>query len=302
MVREMNPGDEIIVTELDHHANVDTWKSLEQDRGVVMKTIPLNVNSGQLELQELENLLTDRTRLLAIGAASNVLGTISDIGTAVKTAKQAGALTFVDAVHYAAHEPIDVDAIGCDFLACSAYKFYGPHIGILYSRRSLIEKLDFPKLRPAPNYGPERAETGTNNHEGIAGAAAAINFLASLAAEGSRRARLANVYAEFHNRQSELTARLWEGLAAIPNVTLYGPAPGSPRTATVSFTVNRVTSTEVATALAERAVFASNGDFYALTTIERLSAAAGLVRAGGACYTTSDEVERLLEGVRSVAC
>lgn len=210
--REMNAGDELIVTELDHHANVDTWRSLEKDRGVVIRMIPMNTESGQLELDVLADLLSDKTRLLAIGAASNALGTINDIEKAVGMARSAGALTFVDAVHYAAHNLIDVKKIGCDFLACSSYKFYGPHMGILYGRKSLLEQIDFPKLKPAPNYSPERAETGTQNHEGIAGAAAAVNFLASLAYHGSRRERLAAAFEELHNRQHELTTMFWNAL------------------------------------------------------------------------------------------
>lgn len=297
--REMSPGDEIIVTELDHHANVDTWRSLEKERGVVIKAVPLDAAMGQLHLETLESLISERTRLLAIGAASNALGTINDVAAAIAIAKQAGALTFIDAVHYAAHELVDVRGLGCDFLACSAYKFYGPHIGVLYGRRELLERLDFPKLRPAPNYSPERAETGTNNHEGIAGAAAAVDFLASLSPFGSRRERLQTVSAELHRRQSALTEQLWTGLATIPGVTLYGPSPQSRRTPTISFSVTGLSTTEVARQLAEQAIFVSDGNFYALTTIERLGIE-GTVRAGCACYTTSDEIARLIEAVRSV--
>ncbi len=299
--REMNAGDEIIVTELDHHANVDTWRSLEKDRGVVIRTVPMNIETGQLELDILSDLLNDRTRLLAIGAASNALGTINEFEEAVALARSAGVLTFVDAVHYAAHELIDVKKIDCDFLACSAYKFYGPHIGVLYGRRELLEKADFHKLKPAPDYAPERMETGTNNHEGIAGAGATVDFLASLAGtEGTRRERLETVFTEFHLRQHELTHMLWNGLASIPKVRLYGPSPDFPRTSTVSFTVNGMTSTEVASNLAEKAIFASDGDFYAQTVVEKLGVE-GLVRIGFACYTTVDEVDRLVEQLRDIA-
>jgi len=214
-------------------------------------------------------------------------------------ARQAGALSFVDAVHYAAHELIDVKKIGCDFLACSAYKFYGPHIGILYGRRELLEAIDFPKLRPAPDYSPERMETGTQNHEGIAGAAAAVDFLASLAAFGSKRERLATVFSEMHARQHELTKKLWNGLAAINGITLYGPSPNFPRTSTVSFTVAGHDCEDVARKLAEKGIFVSDGDFYALTVVERLGVN-GLVRAGCTCHTTHDDVDRLLEGIDSL--
>jgi len=298
--RQFETGDEIIVTELDHHANSDTWRSLERERGVVIRVLPMNVGTGQLEFEKLAGLLNKKTKMVAIGAASNILGTINDFEKACSMARDAGALSFVDAVHYAAHELIDVKAIGCDFLACSAYKFYGPHIGMLYGRKELLETIDFPKIRPAPDYSPERIETGTQNHEAIAGAAAAVDFIASLANNGSRRERLAVVFEELHCRQSELTNRLWEGLSEIELVRVYGPPPDSPRTSTISFAVQGHSSEAVATVLAERGLFASDGDFYALTVVERLGVD-GLVRAGCACYTTMDEVERLLDGVRAIA-
>ncbi len=297
--RGFEPGDEIVVTELDHHANVDTWRSLEKDRGIVIRVLPMNTATGQLELDQLAGLLNGKTRLLAIGAASNILGTISDVKAACAMARSAGALSFVDAVHYAAHELVDVQMIGCDFLACSAYKFYGPHIGILYGRKELLDSIDFPKLVPSPNYSPERAETGTQSHESIAGAAAAIDFLASLADLGSRRERLTEVFAELHRRQHELITKLWDGLKTISGVTVYGQSPSSPRTSTVSFTVKGHTSETVARHLAANAVFVSDGDFYATTVVKRLGVD-GVVRAGCACYTTVEEVERLLDSVRSI--
>jgi cysteine desulfurase family protein (TIGR01976 family) len=297
--RGFKEGDEIVVTELDHHANIDTWRSLAQERGVKIQVVPMNVETGTLEIDELANLLKDKTKFVAIGAASNALGTINDIKRVVKMARDAGALSFVDAVHYAAHHLIDVKEIGCDFLACSAYKFYGPHIGILYGRKELLETIDFPKIRPAPDHAPERVETGTQNHEAIAGAAAAVDFLASLANDGSRRERLATVFDGLQTRQHELTTRLWEGLSAVKGVTIYGPPPEAPRTSTVSFTVKGFSSEAVASKLAESGIFASDGDFYALTVVERLGVE-GLVRAGCACYTTVDEVNRLLDVLQSL--
>ena len=298
--REFKAGDEIVVTELDHHANSDTWRALAKERDLTIRVLPMNIDSGQLELDELATLINDRTRVIAIGAASNILGTINDFERAVAMARDAGALSFVDAVHYAAHELIDVQKIGCDFLAVSAYKFYGPHIGILYGRRDLLETIDFPKLRPAPDYSPERVETGTQNHEGIAGAAAAVDFIASLATSGSRRERVSVVFDELHRRQEEMFKRMWDGLSSIKAVTLYGPPPGSPRTSTVSFSVRGHSSDRVAKRLSELGLFLSDGDFYALTVVERLGVP-GLVRAGLACYSTADEVERLVDGVQSIA-
>jgi selenocysteine lyase/cysteine desulfurase len=217
-------------------------------------------------------------------------------------AHAAGALVFVDAVHYAPHALVDVASLGADLLACSAYKFYGPHVGVLWGRRELLERLDVPKLEPAPEESPGRIETGTQNHEGIVGAAAAVAFLASLAPGTSRRARLAAAFADLHARGQALVEQLWTGLAAIDGVRLYGPPPARPRTPTVAFTVAALPSEAVARALAERGVFVSHGDFYATTVVRRLGLAdEGLVRAGCACYTTADEVTRLVQGVAEIA-
>lgn len=299
--RQYKVGDEIIVTELDHHANIDSWRALERERGVTLRFMQFDTESGQLDLNDLANLLNEKTRLVAIGAASNALGTINDVATAAQMARRAGALSFIDAVHYAPHHLVDVKAIDCDFLACSAYKFYGPHTGILYGRKELLDSIEFPKLRPAPDNSPDKIETGTQSHESMAGAGAAVDFLASLGQGDSRRQRLATVFAEMHERQKELTGYLWEGLAAIKGVKLYGPPPDAGRTSTVSFTVKDHPSEEVTRALVKRGVFTSHGDFYALTVVERLGVAEeGLVRAGCTCYTTLEEVERLLEGVHAI--
>jgi len=205
-------------------------------------------------------------------------------------------------VHYAPHVLVDVKALGCDFLACSAYKFYGPHVGVLWGKRDLIASLDVPKLIPAPEAPPERLETGTQNHEGIIGAAAAVDYLADLGEGASRRDRLVSAFAQLHEQGSALFARMWGGLCSIPGVRMYGRPPGHARTPTVSFTLDGVVSDDVARALARRAVFVSNGDFYATTVIERLGHATdGVVRAGCACYTSSDEIERLISGVAEIA-
>ncbi|MEO6446016.1 MAG: cysteine desulfurase-like protein [Gemmatimonadaceae bacterium] len=300
--RQWKEGDEIIVTELDHQANVAPWREVARDRGLVVRTVRMDAASGTLDWQDLEQAFSSRTRLLAIGAASNALGTVTDVAAATRLAHAAGALCFVDAVHFAAHGVIDVRAWECDFLACSAYKFYGPHHGLFYARRDLLEALDVPKLAPAPNEAPERLETGTQNHEGIVGTGAAIDFLASLADGDSRRERLVNTMHGLHARGEALVARMWDGLRSIPGVTTYGPPPGEPRTPTISFSVTGHPSDAVATALVPHGLFASNGDFYATTVVERIGQAHdGVVRAGCACYTTADEVNRLLEGVAEVA-
>jgi selenocysteine lyase/cysteine desulfurase len=234
--------------------------------------------------------------------ASNALGTVSDVSAICAKARHAGVLSFVDAVHAAPHLLIDVRAIGCDFLACSAYKFYGPHIGILYGRRELLEALDIPRLEPAPNTTPERLEPGTQNHEGIVGAAAAVEFLAGLGSGMSRRARLAAAYGELHRRGAALFRQLWDGLGEIPKVRRFGPPPESPRTPTLGFVVQGRASTRVAERLAGAGIYVSHGDFYAATVIERLALGPeGLVRAGMSCYTTADEVDRLIDQVAAIA-
>ncbi len=300
--RQFSAGDEIVVTELDHHANIAPWRQLAIERGVQLKTVKLVPETGQLDWKDFERLVTKKTKLIAIGAASNALGTINDVERAVALARTIGALIFVDAVHYAPHFLIDVQAWDCDFLAMSAYKFYGPHLGVMFGKQALLETIAFPKLIPAPDAAPENVETGTQNHEGIVGAAAAIDFLASLASGSSRRHRLTKAYDELHQRSAELTARLWNGLASIPGVRLYGPALNEPRTPTVAFTIAGVAATEVCRSLATRGLFLSHGDFYAATVIERLGLGPeGLVRAGCACYTTVDEIDRLVAAVKEIA-
>lgn len=299
--RSFKPGDEIVVTELDHHANIDPWLDMATERGLTVRVARMIPEAGQLDMDDLRRQINGRTKLLAIGAASNALGTISDVTTAAKLAHAVGALVFVDAVHYAPHRLVDVKSLDCDFLACSAYKFYGPHLGILYGKKSLLKSLDVPKLRPSPNSAPERLETGTQNHEGIVGAAAAVEFLESLAEGEGRRARLEAAFEGLHERGMALIERLWNGLETIKRVRIFGPSPTEPRTPTVSFSVTGVPSGEVARRLADVGIFVSNGDFYAATVLERLGQAAdGLVRVGCACYTSGDEIDRLLDGLRAI--
>ncbi|HVT38255.1 MAG TPA: cysteine desulfurase-like protein [Gemmatimonadaceae bacterium] len=310
------PGDEVVITDLDHHANVAPWRRLEKEHGITIRRVNVHLTgeqSGQLDWASLERAIGKKTRLLAIGAGSNALGTITDVARAGRLAHAAGALVFVDAVHYAPHALVDVRAMDCDFLGCSPYKFYGPHIGVLYGRESLVAALDVPKLDPAPDWPSERLEVGTQNHEGIIGTGAAVDFLASLQKAApataarrpenvSRRERLETAFGALHSRGQELVERLWTGLAAIPGVTMHGPTPEKPRTPTVAFTFRGQPSIEVARHLATRAVFVSHGDFYASTIIELLGHAAdGVVRAGCACYTSADEVDRLVTAVTELA-
>ena len=300
--RAYGPGDEIVVTELDHHANVDPWRALEKERGITVHSARMVTETGQLDWQDLEAKVNKRTKVLAIGVASNALGTVNDIRRAAEIAHNSGALLFADGVHSTPHIPTDVKAWGCDFLACSAYKFYGPHMGVLYGRNELLQSIDFPKLVPAPEYAPERAETGTLNHEGIAGTAAAVDFIASLAAGASRREKLQAALAGLDARGHQLVTQLWEGLSEIPGVKVFGPTPAEQRTPTVSFVLEGVTSAAVSAYLARRGVFVSHGNFYAATVVERLGfKKEGVVRAGCACYTTSQEINRLIDGVGEIA-
>jgi cysteine desulfurase family protein (TIGR01976 family) len=300
--RAYGPGDEIVVTELDHHANVDPWRALAKERGVTVHSVRMLAETGQLDWRDLETKVSKRTKVLAIAVASNALGTINNLPRAAEIAHNAGALLFADGVHSTPHIPTNVKAWDCDFLACSAYKFYGPHMGVLYGRSELLQSIDFPKLVPAPDYAPERAETGTLNHEGIAGAAAAVDFLASLAAGASRREQLQTALAALDARGHALVTEMWNGLSNIPGVKVFGPTPGERRTPTVSFVVQGVPSAEVSARLAKLGIFVSHGNFYAATVVERLGfKKEGVVRAGCACYTSSEEVDRLIEGVREIA-
>ena len=302
--RACKNGDEIVVTELDHHANVAPWRALERERGVRVVAARMRPEDGTLDIADLEAKIGDRTRLVAIGAASNALGTMTDLRPAIARARKVGALVFVDAVHYAPHALVDVKALGCDFLALSAYKFYGPHIGVLWGRRELIERLDVPKLAPAPEESPERLETGTQNHEGIVGAGAAVDYLASLTGGrgADRRSSLEVVFRTLHHRSAALFRQLWDGLGEIPRVRRYGPEPDHPRSPTLSFTVAGRRSDDVAVALARKGLFVSHGDFYAATVIERLGVGDdGIVRVGCSVYNDESEIARVVTAVRSIA-
>ncbi len=301
--RRWGQGDEIVVTELDHHGNVAPWRTIAKERDLVVRTVRLDPRTFRHDPDDLARAIGPRTRLVAIGAASNALGTITDVAAVCARARDVGAVTFVDAVHAAPHVLTDVKQIGCDFLACSAYKFYGPHAGVLFGKREFVDSIDIPRLDPAPTDAPERIETGTQNHEGIVGSAAVVEYIASIGGEnGDLRERLVRAYGALHQRGNELLTRLWEGLASIDGVTLFGPPPGTPRTPTVAFTLRGHSTTDVARHLATRGVYASNGDFYAQTVAEVLGQAAdGFVRAGAACYTTADEVDRLVSATKELA-
>jgi cysteine desulfurase family protein (TIGR01976 family) len=299
--RGLQAGDEIVVTDLDHHANRGPWQAIAKDRGLVLRSVRLDTATGELDWDDFQRRVTPRTKVVAVGAASNALGTVNDVKRAVALAKTVGALSFVDAVAYAPHALVDVQDWGCDFLACSAYKFYGPHVGVLYGRHALLAALDVPKLEPAPDTAPDRLETGTANFEGIAGAAAAVNFLASLADGNTRRERLAAAFTGLHEHSMALFAELWNGLAAIPGLTLYGPPPCEERIPTLSFTLAGVTPEQLSRQLAAIGLFASSGNFYAATVAQRYAQEAeGFLRVGLSCYSTRNEVARLVAAVQAM--
>ena len=312
--RTLRAGDEIVVTELDHDANISPWLALAE-RGAVIRWLRVDPETCTLDLDQLAELLSPRTRVVAIGWASNAVGTINDVARAVRMAHEAGALAVVDAVHYAPHGPIDVRQVGCDFLLCSVYKFFGPHVGVLYGRRAAFEALETYRVRPQSPSAPEKIETGTLNHEGLAGAAAAVDFIAELGRPyvdtfrprlGDATGRRAEILAGMHAieaYEAPLAQRLLDGLARIPGVRVYGPPAGYPRTPTVSFTLAGRTPVEVARFLGERGLFVWDGDFYAVTLIERLGLAdsGGLVRVGLAPYNTAEEIDRLLAAVEELA-
>jgi cysteine desulfurase family protein (TIGR01976 family) len=344
--RRLGAGDEIVITELEHHANVAPWQALVAERGVTLHVAQMDPETGQLDWNDFERLVCKKTKVVAFGAASNALGTVNDFRAAVELAHSVGALALVDAVHYAPYFLCDVKETDCDFLTCSAYKFYGPHVSVFYGKKDLLESVDFPKLEPAPDIAPERAEMGTQNHEGIAGAAAAVDFYASLSRSGmarsgdhtvgaaqvstesgpgspsgqpawgggcdrvastldptlGRRKHLEAAFHVLHDRSLLHVERLWTALSRINKVRLYGPTPDIDRTPTVSFVIKNCASTDVARRLAKRGLFASHGDFYAATVIQRLGLVPEcLVRVGCACYTNEDEVERLIETVGEIA-
>ena len=299
--RRWASGDNIVVTEQDHHANVDTWKHAASENGVEVRTARVDAD-GNLDIHDFEKKISSRTRLAAFSAASNVLGVINPVGQLVSIASQYGALTFVDMVHYSGHLVGHVRDWACDFAACSAYKFYGPRVAALWVRKEVLDGLEGLVLAPAPSTGTSKFERGAMNHEGIAGAGAAIEYLATLPGDvGSRRQRLEMVSKELQEREVALFERLWNGVKRIRGLSTVGPAPGRHRTATLSFAVHGLPAKMLSRRLAQAGLFLSHGNFYAQQLVKSLGHANdGLARAGCAIYSTADEVERLLEEIRCI--
>lgn len=304
--RTWRAGDEVVVTRLDHDANVTPWVRAAESAGAVVRRVPLRPDDGTLDLEAFSRLLSARTRLVAVGHASNALGTVNPVAEIVARAHDAGAEVFVDAVHGAPHRLLDVGAWGCDWLACSAYKFFGPHLGILWGRKERLAGLPVEKVRPAPDEAPDRWETGTPSFEGIAGTLAAIAYLEEIgrahgAGEDPREA-LRAAFEAIGRHEGELARAALEALGAVPGVRVRGivdPRRLDERVATFGFTVDGVPAAEVARRLAARGVFVWSGNFYAVEVTEALGLEPhGLVRAGFLHYNTLDEIERLASALR----
>jgi cysteine desulfurase family protein (TIGR01976 family) len=310
--RTLSAGDEIVVTRLDHDANVAPWIALEE-RGAVVRVIDFDPEDCTLDMDELQAAIGPKTRIVAVGAASNAVGTVNDVRRIAKWTHAVDAWIYVDAVQYAPHAPIDVRALDVDFLALSTYKLFGPHLAILWGRYALLDKLPAYKVVPAENAPPDKFETGTPNFEGMAGATAAVDYLASvgrrfgaLTADTSQRDEIVAGMTTIQSYERTLAERLVTGLRAIPGVRIYGISDTTrfeERMPVVSFTLEEHAPSEIARRLGDEAIFVWNGDFYAVHVIERLglTEAGGLVRIGINHYNTEDEVDRLLEAIDGLA-
>lgn len=309
--RTLKPGDEIVTTKLDHDANVAPWHALKE-LGVVIREVDVDVEDCTLDMADFASKVNAKTKLIAIGFASNAVGTINDIKAAVKLGRAVGAMIFVDAVHYAPHGPIDVKALDVDFLACSPYKFFAPHSGTIYGKKAHLEGIASYKVRPAGNDSTERWETGTKNHEIMAGVTAAIDYLAELGTRtagkpfATRREAVDYAMHAIQDYERTLSDYLISGLLKIPGLTFYGISESSDfgkRTPTVAIRMAKHTPNEVAVALAHKGIFVWDGNYYALNLTERLGVeeTGGMVRIGLVHYNTTQEVDRLLAALNTLA-
>jgi len=311
--RELGPGDEIVLTHLDHDANISPWRALEE-RGAKIQMVEIHEQDCTLDMDDLARKITPRTKVVAVGYASNAVGTINDVKTVVRLAHEAGAMAFIDAVHYAPHGPIDVRDLDCDFLACSTYKFFGPHMGVLYGKREHLARLQPYKLRANTNAVPQRWEWGTLNHELLAGVTACVEYLAELGKRSfgdvadptTRRESILAVYRAIHAHERTVMQRMLSGLAEIPGLRLYGisdPARLDSRCPTFAIRLPGHTPLALATKLGDQGIFTWDGNYYALNLTERLGVEpdGGFLRIGFVHYNTEEEVDRVLEGLRRIA-
>ena len=306
----LQPGDEIVLSRMDHDANVEPWKLMARDFDLNVRWLEFDTETFEFDLSELDTLLNDRTRLLCVGGASNLTGTINDVKTICGKARDAGAWSFVDAVQSAPHILSDVQELGCDFFVCSAYKFFGPHQGILWGRRDILEKLAPYKVRPAPAELPWCFETGTQSHEGMAGTAAAVDYFAWVGetmagASGGRRAQLKAGLELLFDYEKQLADRLIAGLKSIPGVRVLGisdPNASDRRVPTVSFVHEQHAPSDIASALAERNIFAWSGHNYALelAKVLNINDSGGAVRIGAVHYNTPDEIDTVVAALQDI--
>jgi cysteine desulfurase family protein (TIGR01976 family) len=307
--RELGPGDEIVLTLLDHDANFSPWKALEE-KGVIIRTVKFNEKDCTLDMQDLAANIGKRTRLVAVGYASNAVGTINNVAEVVRLARQAGALSYIDAVHYAPHGPIDVRALDCDFLVCSTYKFFGPHLGVLYGKREHLKSLHPYKVRPLTDSIPNCWEWGTLNHECIAGIKACVDYWEELGRRAkpqvtTRRNAILAAHEAIHPHERAMLEKMITGLLAIPGLKLYGisdPQRFENRCATIVVRIEGHTPLELATKLGDRGFFTWDGNYYALNVTEQLDVErlGGFLRIGLVHYNTMEEVQRLLEALRAL--
>ena len=306
--RHFQAGDEIVLSRMDHDANVEPWRLMARDHDLTVRWLPFSNETFEFDLDALDALLTDRTRLVCVGGASNLTGTIHDVATISSKARSVGAWTYIDAVQSAPHIVTDVQEIGCDFLVCSAYKFFGPHQGILWGRREVLEQLEPYKVRPAPAELPWCFEPGTQSHEGMAGTAAAVDYIASLAAAPDDHDRRTHLVASFNamvDYEHSLSSQLIAGLQAIPGVKVQGitdPEALSRRVPTVSFTHATHKPNDIAAALAQRNIFVWSGHNYALEAAEALgiNASGGAVRIGAVHYNSAEEIDAVLNALEDI--
>ena len=301
LARQMAPGDEIVITQLDHEANRGPWLNL-QEKGIVIREAALR-RDGRLDPEDLARQVTPKTRLVALGVASNALGTVTDATLARRLSREVGAWLLLDAVHYAAHLPLDVVALDADFLVCSAYKFYGPHVGILYARPGLLDRLPTDRLRVQDEEGPARIEMGTLNHAALIGVKAAVEYIASWGEGGSLRERIVSAMNGIAGWEHEVGAYCYDNVRRIPGVTVWGPDFSGPRAPTISITLDGVPAIEAARALGRRGIQVWDGHFFAIRPVEALGLLerGGLLRTGIVMYNTREEVDRLLEGIEEIA-
>jgi cysteine desulfurase family protein (TIGR01976 family) len=307
IARVWQPGDEIVVTRIDHDANISPWLLAAEDRGVTVRWLDFRPEDCTLALATLPGLLNEHTRLVAVNYASNAVGTINDVQQVAALAHAAGALVYVDAVHYAPHDQIDVQALDCDFLACSVYKFFGPHVGVLYGKYHLLDEMTAYKVRPASSEPPGKWETGTQSFESLCGVTAAVDYLAAISGEeGPRRERLARAMRAIKGYEAELSERFLSEAARTPGLRVYGITDVenlAARTPTFAVSLAGYSPEELATRLGEQGFFVWHGHYYAVAVMERLDVleSGGLVRVGFVHYNTPEEIERLFGVMRQLA-